>query len=73
MDVMTKADPRALADAMLRQAQLDWEADRAKADERRRLAVLQARAAGWSDQQIADAMGLSRPRVQQIKGDTPPG
>lgn len=71
MDTMTKADPQALAEAMLRQAQLDWEASREEADEKRRRAVLSARAAGWTDQQIADAMGLSRPRVQQIKADTP--
>jgi len=62
-----KADPTAATRALLALAQQEWEADRARADERRRTHVLAARAAGMSDQAIADAMGLSRPRVQQIK------
>lgn len=62
-----KADPTAATRALLALAQQEWEADRARADDKRRAAVLAARAAGMSDQAIADAMGLSRPRVQQIK------
>lgn len=62
-----KADPTAATRALLALAQAQWESDRTLADERRRQAVLAARAAGMSDQAIADAMGLSRPRVQQIK------
>lgn len=62
-----KADPTAATRALLALAQQEWEADRARADDKRRAAVLAARAAGMSDQMIADAMGLSRPRVQQIK------
>ena len=66
-----KADPTAATRALLALAQAQWESDRARADDKRRAAVLAARAAGMSDQAIADAMGLSRPRVQQIKWDTP--
>lgn len=62
-----KADPTAATRALLALAQAQWESDRARADDKRRAAVLAARAAGMSDQAIADAMGLSRPRVQQIK------
>lgn len=62
-----KADPTAATRALLALAQAQWESDRALADDKRRAAVLAARAAGMSDQAIADAMGLSRPRVQQIK------
>lgn len=62
-----KADPTAATRALLALAQAQWESDRTLADDKRRAAVLAARAAGMSDQAIADAMGLSRPRVQQIK------
>lgn len=62
-----KADPTAATRALLALAQAQWESDRTLADDKRRTAVLAARAAGMSDQAIADAMGLSRPRVQQIK------
>lgn len=66
-----KADPTAATRALLALAQAEWEADRARADERRRQAVLAASEAGLSDAAIADAMRLSRQRVSQIRDDTP--
>ena len=66
-----KADPTAATRALLALAQERWEADRARADERRRQAVLAASEAGLSDAAIADAMRLSRQRVSQIRDDTP--
>ncbi len=65
-----KPDPTDATRALLALAQQQWERDHAEADRKRLSAVLAARAAGLSDQQIADAMGLSRPRVQQIRRDT---
>jgi len=66
-----KADPTAATRALLALAQQEWEADRARADERRRQAVLVASEAGLSDTLIAGAMRLSRQRVSQIRADTP--
>ena len=62
-----KADQTAATRALLALAQQEWEANRERADQQRRNAVLAARATGLSDREIAEAMGLSRPRVQQIK------
>lgn len=62
-----KADQTAATRALLALAHAQWERRRDEADRDRREVVLAARAAGMSDQAIADAMGLSRPRVQQIR------
>lgn len=65
-----KADPTAATRALLALAQQEWEADRARADERRRQAVLAALKAGVTLEQVAEAMKLSITRVHQIKNDT---
>ena len=66
-----KADPTAATRALLALAQQEWEHQRDEADRIRRQAVLAASACGLSDAAIADAMGLSRQRVSQIRDDTP--
>lgn len=65
-----KADPTAATRALLALAQQEWEADRARADERRRKIVTAALDAGLTLDEVAEAMHLSRNRVFQIKHDT---
>ena len=65
-----KADPTAATRALLALAQAEWEADRARADERRRKIVTAALDAGLTLDEVAEAMHLSRNRVFQIKHDT---
>lgn len=70
MDTMTKADPRAIVDALLRQAQLEWELGREEVDEKRRRMIVAALKAGATLKQVSQATGLSISRVSQIRDDT---
>lgn len=70
MDTMTKADPRAIVDALLRQAQLEWEMGREEVDEKRRRMIVAALKAGATLKQVSQATGLSISRVSQIRDDT---
>lgn len=64
------ADPHAATRALLVLAQREWESGRAEVDARRRRAITAALDNGMTLDQVAEATGLSRNRVHQIKHGT---
>ena len=70
LSATSPADPTAATRALLAHAQEEWVRQRDEADAARRRAVTAALDAGMTLNEVADAMGVSRNRVFQIKHDT---
>lgn len=70
LSTMSPADPADATRALLAHAQEEWVRQRDEADAARRRAVTAALDAGMTLNEVADAMGITRGRVFQIKRDT---